>query len=170
MYMAKSVGDRIHPRLTPLFTLNQSVNELFTSTEQTSLYKDFIARRKFTYDNTSPNLKNSELISFYGNYCSSSIVFVTNKTPNGARKHRESTQPNSSKTAKLFFFRRATEYCVTSHAGLRTKQQHFLLSSARPHRFFTNSKSRKAHVATHLNTTASNLGCHFLYLYLHMRT
>jgi len=29
---------------------------------------------------------------------------MTNKTPNGARKHRESTQPNSSKTAKLFFF------------------------------------------------------------------
>jgi len=29
---------------------------------------------------------------------------MTNKTPNGARKHHESTQPNSSKTAKLFFF------------------------------------------------------------------
>jgi len=29
---------------------------------------------------------------------------MTNKTPNGARKHRESTQPNSSKMAKLFFF------------------------------------------------------------------
>ena len=37
-------------------------------------------------------------------YCSSSSVFITNKTPNGARKHRESTQPNSGKTAKLFFF------------------------------------------------------------------
>ena len=47
-------------------------------------------------------------------YCSSSSVFMTNKTPNGARKHRESTQPNSSKTAKFFFifflsfFRRAS--------------------------------------------------------------
>jgi len=29
---------------------------------------------------------------------------MTNKTPNGARKHRESTQLNSSKTVKLFFF------------------------------------------------------------------
>ena len=37
-------------------------------------------------------------------YCLSSSVFMTNKTPNGARKHYESTQPNSSKTAKLFFF------------------------------------------------------------------
>ena len=36
--------------------------------------------------------------------CSSSSVFMTNKTPNGTRKHRESTQPESSKTAKLFFF------------------------------------------------------------------
>ena len=30
--------------------------------------------------------------------------FLTNKTPSGAEKHHESTQPNSSKTAKLFFF------------------------------------------------------------------
>jgi len=29
---------------------------------------------------------------------------MTNKTPNGTRKLHESTQPNSSKTAKLFFF------------------------------------------------------------------
>ena len=58
----------------------------------------------------------------------------------------------------------------TSHAGLRTKQQHFILSSARAHCFVTTSKSRKALVATHLKTTASNLGHHFLYLYLRMRT
>ena len=31
-------------------------------------------------------------------------VFMTNKTPNGARKHRKSTQPNSSKTGQMFFF------------------------------------------------------------------
>ena len=94
---------------------------------------------------------------------------MTNKTPNGARKHRESTQPNNSKTAKLFFFflqMGQLNTASTSRAGLRTKQQHFLQSSARPHRFFTTSKSRKAHVATHLNTTASYLGRHFLYLYL----
>jgi len=29
---------------------------------------------------------------------------MTNKTPNSVRKHRESTQLNSSKTIKLFFF------------------------------------------------------------------
>ena len=50
----------------------------------------------------------------------------------------------------------------TSRAGLRTKQQHFLQSSARPHRFFTTSKPRNPHVSTHLNTMASNLGRHVL--------
>jgi len=50
------------------------------------------------------------------------------------------------------------------------KQQHFILSSARPHRFFTTLKSREVLVAIHLNTTASNLGRHFLYLYLCMCT
>jgi len=50
-------------------------------------------------------------------YCSSSSVFVTNKTHNGARKRHESTQPNSSKTAKLFFFLLLSsdglaQYCV----------------------------------------------------------
>ena len=49
-------------------------------------------------------------------YCSSSSVFMTNKTPNGARKHRESTQPNSSKMAKLFFYFLPSDglaqYCV----------------------------------------------------------
>jgi len=29
---------------------------------------------------------------------------MTIKTPNGMRKHRESTEPESSKTAKMFFF------------------------------------------------------------------
>ena len=42
-------------------------------------------------------------------------------------------------------------------------------ASAWPHRFFTTSKSRKVLVATHLNIVASNLGHHFLYLYLHIR-
>jgi len=50
--------------------------------------------------------------------------------------------------------------------GLHTKQQHFMLSSARSHHFFTTSKSRKALVATYLKTMASNLECHFLYFVL----
>ena len=61
-------------------------------------------RNIWPYIKISPNLKNGELISLYDNILLSSSVFMTNKTPTGARKHRESTQPNSSKTAKLFFF------------------------------------------------------------------
>jgi len=38
---------------------------------------------------------------------------MTNKTPNGTRKHRENTQPNSSKTAKLFSSSDGlAQYCV----------------------------------------------------------
>jgi len=63
-----------------------------------------------------------------------------------------------------FFFRRASSNIAwTSHGGLHTKQQHFTVSSAPSHRFFTTSKSRKAFVATHSKTMASSLGCHFLY-------
>jgi len=31
-------------------------------------------------------------------------VFVTNKIPSGLEKHHESTEPESTKTAKMFFF------------------------------------------------------------------
>ena len=37
-------------------------------------------------------------------YCSSSSVFMTNNTPSGARKHRESTRPGTRKTGEMFFF------------------------------------------------------------------
>ena len=38
------------------------------------------------------------------NYRSSSSVFMTNNTPSGAKMHRESTEPESHQTAKMFFF------------------------------------------------------------------
>jgi len=37
-------------------------------------------------------------------YHPSSSVFVTNKTPSGTEKHHESTEPESSKMAKMFSF------------------------------------------------------------------
>jgi len=66
---------------------------------------------------------------------------MTNKTLNGVRKHRESTQPNSSKTAK--FFRRASSIL----------RQPLTLVYARNSSIFywavlTTSKCHKAHVAT----------------------
>jgi len=42
---------------------------------------------------------------------------MTNKTPNGAEKYHESTEPESTKTTKLFFFLllssdRLAQYCI----------------------------------------------------------
>ena len=37
-------------------------------------------------------------------YCSSSSVFMTNKTPNGMRKHCEGSKPGTRKTGEIFFF------------------------------------------------------------------
>ena len=85
------------------------------------------------------------------------------------------TKVANQKAAKLpkrfsfFFFLsssdRLAQYCVNLSRWFTHEKQHFILSSARPHRFFTTSKSHKVLVATHLKTMASNLGHHFLYLY-----
>ena len=49
-------------------------------------------------------------------YNPSSSVFMTNKTPSGAEKHHESSKPESSKVAKMFFFLLSSDglaqYCV----------------------------------------------------------
>jgi len=37
-------------------------------------------------------------------YHPSSSVFMTNMTPSGAEKHHKSTEPESSKMVKMFFF------------------------------------------------------------------
>ena len=56
---------------------------------------------------TQENLANNLLIAFITTYHSSSNVFMTNKTPGGAKRHRERTKPESHQTSKklsLFFF------------------------------------------------------------------
>ena len=74
---------------------------------------------------------------------------MMNNTPRGAKKHRESTKPESHQTAKMFsfffFFRRASsKFAWLFHNGFRTKQQHFSPSSAPAHRFLPGSKSHEA--------------------------
>jgi len=44
------------------------------------------------------------LQAFITTYHSSSSVFMTNYTPSGARKPRESTRPGTRKTGEKFFF------------------------------------------------------------------
>ena len=69
------------------------------------------------YANTNKFLKISKTDNLYTvitPYRSSSRVFMTNNTPSGAKKHRESTEPESRQTPKMFFlffiffFRRAS--------------------------------------------------------------
>ena len=57
-------------------------------------------------------------------------------------KHRESTEPESHQTAKMFFFllllqKGQFKFARLFHDGFCTKQQHFPLSSAPVHRFFS---------------------------------
>jgi len=67
-------------------------------------------------------------------YHPSLSAFITNKTPSGVEKHHESTEPG--KMISFFFRRASSKFAWTSHSGLCTKQQHFILSSAQPHRFY----------------------------------
>jgi len=72
---------------------------------------------------------------------------MTKNSPSGAKKHRESTKPQSHQTAKMFFFLSSSS---SSSDGLHnsfsfhTKQQHFSLSSALAHHFFPGLKSHEA--------------------------
>jgi len=104
---------------------------------------------------------------------------MTNKTPSGTEKHHESTESETPKRQNCFSSSSSSsflssdglaQHCVNLSCWLHTKQQHFILSSARPHCFLTTLKNGKALVATHLNTIVSNLGRHFLYFFLRMRT
>ena len=133
-----------------------------------------IARTRI-YDNILKSLqisKNRELISLYDNIL---FIFKCFHDQQGSQWREKASRKYPTKqqqNGQIVFLLQTGQLntASTSCAGLHTKQQHFLLSSARAHRFFTTSKSRKVHVATHLNTTASNLGRHFLYLYLRMHT
>jgi len=75
---------------------------------------------------------------------------MTNKTPSGARKHRKITKPRTRKTGQMFFFLLLQTSSIL-HEPLMlvyTRNQHFVQSSAQPHRLFTTMKSRKALVTT----------------------
>ena len=129
-------------------------------------------RNIWQYIKISPNLKNGMLIS-HNNVPFIVKCFHDQQVSQWCKKASRRYQTRSSQNGRnvfLSFFLLSSSDVPTPRAGLRMKQQHFILSSARPHRFFTTSKSREVLVATHLNTTASNLGCHFLYLYLRMHT
>ena len=89
---------------------------------------------------TKQTLKISKILNLYfiPTYCSSSSVFIMNNTPSGAKN----TKPESHLETKMFFFflfRLASSLCAWLFLH---KQQHFTLSSAPAHNFFTWSLTR----------------------------
>jgi len=60
--------------------------------------------------------------------------FHYHQDPSGVEKHHQNTEPG--KMISFFFRRASSKFAWTSHSGLCTKQQHFILSSAQPHRFY----------------------------------
>jgi len=77
-------------------------------------------------------------------YRSSSGVFMTNNTSSGMKKHRESIEQENRQTAKMFTFFHFSSLGGLVHNDFCTKQQHFALSSAPDHCFFTTLKSHEA--------------------------
>ena len=76
-------------------------------------------------------------------YHSSLCIFMTNKTPSGAKICCKSTEPESHRVAKMFFFllivlffRRAGSKLCDFLTSFHMKQQYFTLGSATAHHFF----------------------------------
>ena len=88
---------------------------------------------------TKQTLKISKILNLYfiPTYCSSSSVFIMNNTPSGAKN----TKPESHLETKMFFFLFWLASSLCAWLFLH-KQQHFTLSSAPAHNFFTWSLTR----------------------------
>ena len=90
------------------------------------------------------------------------------KTPSGTEKHHESTEQESTKTPIVFLLSSdgLAQYCINLSRWF-THEAAFYTEQCTTPSLFTTSQSRKALVATHLRTTASNLGSHFLICIMH---
>ena len=100
---------------------------------------------------------------------------MANSTPSGAVKHRESTEPESGQTVKMFFFLLSSsdglaQHCVNLSRWFTHETAAFYTEQCTTPSLFHNFEVSQGARSTHLKTTASNLGRHFLYLYLRMRT
>jgi len=104
-------------------------------------------RNIWQYTKISPNLKNGELISLYDN-----ILFIfecfndqqdsmVRKSITKVPNQTAAKQPNCS-SLLLLSWDGLAQYCVNLSRWFTHETAAFLLSSARPHCFFTTSKSR----------------------------
>ena len=126
------------------------------------------------YKKNSKNLKNGQLISLYSNIHSSLSVFMTNKTPSGARKHHESTKPGTRKRGKMFFFLLSldglAQYCVNLSRWFTHETAAFYTEQCITPSLFHNFEVSQGACNHHPKTMASSLRCHFLSSFIRMRT
>ena len=128
-------------------------------------------RNIWLYIKISPNLKNGELTSLYDNILFIFECFHDQKDSQWCKKasRKYPTKQQQNGQIVLLSSDGLAQYCINLSHWFTHETAAFQLSSARPHRFFTTSQVLQG-TRSHSNTTASNLGCHFLYLYLHMHT
>ena len=121
------------------------------------------------------NLKNSELISLYD-----SIQFIlecfhdqedSQWHKKALRKYPTKQQQNGQSIFLPLSSDGLAQYCVNLSCWFMHEMAAFSTEQCTTPSLFHNFEaSQGARSHTHLNTTASNLGRHFLYLYLRMRT
>ena len=136
-------------------------------------------RNIWQYIKISPNLKNGELIAkplwqhtvhlrvfSWPTRLPMARESIT-KVPNQTAAKRPNCFSSSSSSFFLSFFLSSdglAQYCVNLSRWFTHETAAFSTEQCTTPSLFHNFE------ATHLNTTASNLGRHFLYLYLRMRT
>ena len=96
-------------------------------------------------------------------YYPSLNVFMMNNMPGGMKKHCESNEPESHPRWPKHF---ASSKLWLFHDGFHTKQQHFTLSSAPAHWFFSTLKSHMVVWTSHWRTMAS-LEMQFSLVHMH---
>ena len=103
------------------------------------------------YDSTEKS-QNSKLKKLYNSIPFTFESFMTNKTLSGMKDCCEGTELESHQTAILLPSDRLVQSYMTLSWSFSHKQQHFALSSAWPHHFFTTLKS---HETSHSRTMVS---------------
>jgi len=109
----------------------------------------------------------SELISLYDNVL---FVFECFHDQQDSQWHEKASRKHPTKqqqNGQIVFLLSSDSLaqCCVNLSRWFTHKTAFFTEQCTTHRFFTTSKSLKVLVATHLITTASNLGWYFLYLY-----
>ena len=132
-------------------------------------------RNIWQYIKISPNLKNGELISLYDNIL---FIFECFHDQQDSQWRKKASRKYSTKQQqKLFFFffffflssDGLAQYCVNLSRWFTHETAAFSTEQCTTPPLFHNFEASQG-ACSHSNTTASNLGRHFLYLYLRMRT